>query len=113
MILYIGRNAVPLLLNDLFGPSCNSLLDLDPLQSTLPQLDTLISRQLRNVINYISETRPTRALFVQIARQTMDGAEHEFASLLVEDRNNEAQAYQEYLMYLHRQINMEVYYTFG
>ena len=108
MILYIGRNAVPLLLNDLFGPTYNSLSDLDPLQPTMPHLDTQISLQLRNTIAYINETRLTRALFVQIARQTMDGAEHEFASLLMEDRNSEAQAYQEYLAYLHRQINMEV-----
>ena len=108
MILYIGRNVVPLLLNDLFGPSFNSLSDLDPVQCTMPELATTISRQLRNTIAYIRETRPTRSLFVQIARQTIDGAEHEFASLLMEDRNNEAQAYHEYLAYLHRQINMEV-----
>ena len=113
MILYIGRNAVPLLLNDLFGPSCNSLSDLDPLQSTIPELDTQLSQQVRNTISYIRETRPTRALHVQIARQTMDGAEHEFASLLTEDRNNEAQAYHEYLAYLHRQINMEVLFLFS
>jgi hypothetical protein len=43
-----------------------------------------------------------------MTRQALDGAEHEFASLLVEDRNNEAQAYQEFLAYLHRQINLEV-----
>jgi protein transport protein SEC24 len=108
MILYIGRNVVPLLLNDLFGPSYNSLSDLDPLQSTMPDLNTQLSIQLRNTIGYISETRPTRSLFVQIARQTMDGAEQEFSSLMIEDRNNEAQAYHEYLAYLHRQINMEV-----
>jgi protein transport protein SEC24 len=108
MILYIGRNVVPLLLNDLFGPACNSLSDLDPLQSAMPDLDTQISLQLRNILAYISETRPARSLFVQIARQTMDGAEQELSSLLIEDRNNEAQAYQEFLAYLYRQINLEV-----
>ena len=108
MILYIGRNAVPLLLNDLFGPSCHSLSDLDSMQSGIPVLDTQLSLQLRNTIAYISETRLARSLHIQIARQTIDGAEHEFASLLVEDRNNEAQAYPDYLAYLHRQINMEV-----
>jgi protein transport protein SEC24 len=41
-------------------------------------------------------------------RQTLDGAELEFSTLLVEDRNNEAQAYTEFLAYLHRQINLEV-----
>ena len=73
-----------------------------------PPLDTPISIQLRNTIAYIKEIRPSRGLFIQIARATIDGAEHEFSSLLVEDRNNEAQAYGEYLPYLHRQINMEV-----
>jgi len=108
MILYLGRHVVPLLLNDLFGPFCNALTDLDFQMTVLPPLDTPISIQLRNIIAYIKETRPARALFIQIARATMDGAEHEFSSLLVEDRNNEAQAYGEYLPYLHRQINMEV-----
>jgi len=108
MILYIGRNAVALLLTDLFGPSSHSLSDLDPLQSTMPVLDTQISHQLRNTIAYISETRLARSLHVQIARQTIDGAEHEFASLLMEDRNNEAHAYHDYLTYLHRQVNLEV-----
>jgi len=108
MILYLGRHVVPLLLNDLFGPTFNSLTDLDFQQSVLPVLDTPISLQLRNTIAFIRETRPARALFIQIARATIDGAEHEFSSLLVEDRNNEAQAYTEYLPYLYRQINMEV-----
>ena len=110
MILYLGRHVVPLLLNDLFGPLCNALADLDFQMTVPPPLDTPISIQLRNTIAYINETRPSRALCIQIARATMDGAEHEFSSLLVEDRNNEAQAYGEYLPYLHRQINMEVFY---
>lgn len=108
MFLYLGRNVDPLLLNDLFGPGCNSLSDLDPLQCTLPELDTLLSVQLRNIIAHISETCPAKSLFVQIARQTLDGAELDLISLLVEDRNNEAQAYHDHLAYLHRQINLEV-----
>jgi protein transport protein SEC24 len=109
MILYIGRNAVPLLLNDLFGPTCNYLSDLDHLLSTMPEVDSTLSVQLRNILAYISDTRPARSLHVQIARQTIDGAEQEVASLLIEDRHNEAQAYQDFLLYLHRQINLEVF----
>lgn len=108
MILYIGRNAVPLLLNDLFGPTCNSLSDLDHLLSTMLEIETTLSVQLRNILAYIAESRPARSLHVQIARQTMDGAEQEVASMLMEDRHNEAQAYQDFLPYLHRQINLEV-----
>ena len=108
MILYIGRNAVRLLLNDIFGQSCNSLSDLDPLESSLPILDSQLSVQVRNILAYISDTRRTRSLHIQVARQTLDGAEHELSSLLVEDRNNEAQSYNEFLTYLHRHINLEV-----
>ena len=108
MYLYIGRNAIPLLLNDLFGPGCNSLSDLNPLHSTLPQVDSQISTQLHNLLAHISESRPSRSLHIQFVRQTLDGAELEFSTLLVEDRNNEAQAYTEFLAYLHRQINLEV-----
>jgi len=108
MFLYIGRNSIPLLLNDLFGPSCNSLSDINPLHSTLPQVDSQISTQLHNLLAYISESRPSRSLHIQLVRQTLDGAELELLTLLVEDRNNEAQAYTEFLAYLHRQINMEV-----
>jgi hypothetical protein len=109
MFLYIGRNAVPLLVNDLFGPSYNLLSDINVLQSTMPEVDSLLSIQLRNILAYISETRLSRSLHVQITRQTLDGAEHELMSLLVEDHNNEAQAYHEFLPYLHRQIHLEVF----
>jgi protein transport protein SEC24 len=108
LFLYIGRNAVPLLLNDIFGPTCNYLSDLNHLLSTMPEVETQLSVQLRNILAYIAETRPTRSLHVQIARQTIDGAEQEVTSLFIEDRHNEAQAYQDYLAYLHRQINLDV-----
>ena len=108
MILYIGRNTVPLLLNDLFGPTCHSLSDLDHLLSTMPEVETTLSVQLRNILAYIAESRPARSLHVQIARQTIDGAEQEVVSMLIEDRGSEAQAYQDFLPYLHRQINLEV-----
>jgi hypothetical protein len=109
MFLFIGRTAVPLLLNDLFGPMCNSLADLDPLLTSLPDTGAPISTQLRNLLAYVAESRPARALFVQIVREELDGAELELHTMLVEDRNNEAQAYHEYLAYLHRQINLEVF----
>jgi len=108
MYLYLGRNAVPLLLNDLFGPGCNLLSDLNPLHSSLPEVDSLLSTQVRNLLAYINESRPSRSLHIQIVRQSLDGAELELGTLLIEDRNNEAQAYTEFLTYMHRQINLEV-----
>jgi hypothetical protein len=38
----------------------------------------------------------------QLARQGLDGAEYEFARLLLEDRNNEAQSYVDWLVPAHR-----------
>jgi protein transport protein SEC24 len=108
MMLYLGRSVSPLFLNDLFGPNCNSLADLDPLNSSLPEIEGQLSLQVRNIIAYIRQSRPSRSLQIQITRQTLDGAEHEFNAMLVEDRNNESQSYLEYLAYLHKQVAMEV-----
>ena len=43
-----------------------------------------------------------------MARQGIDGAEFEFARLLVEDRNNEASSYVDWLVHVHRAIQMEL-----
>lgn len=45
---------------------------------------------------------------VQLARQGLDGAEYEFARMLVEDRNNEAQSYVDWLVHVHRYIQLEL-----
>ena len=45
---------------------------------------------------------------IQLARQGLDGSEYEFARLLLEDRNNEAQSYVDWLVNLHRHIQMEL-----
>ncbi len=45
---------------------------------------------------------------VQLARQGLDGAEYEFARLLLEDRNNEAQSYVDWLVHLHRALQLEL-----
>ena len=47
---------------------------------------------------------------IQLARQGLDGAEYEFARLLYEDRNGDAQSYVDWLVHVHRQIQMEVCY---
>lgn len=45
---------------------------------------------------------------IQLARQGMDGAEYEFARLLFEDRNNEQQSYVDWLVNVHRAIQLEL-----
>ncbi|QSZ31359.1 hypothetical protein DSL72_000924 [Monilinia vaccinii-corymbosi] len=78
----------PNLIIDLFGEGKDNLKALDPYLSSLPILQTHLSAQL--------------------ARQGLDGAEYEFARLLVEDRNNEAQSYVDWLVHLHRHVQLEL-----
>ncbi|WP_241371333.1 hypothetical protein, partial [Escherichia coli] len=76
--------------------------------SALPILETHLNAQVRNLTQYFSTIRGSKAVTIQLARQGMDGAEYEFARQLLEDRNNEAQSYVDWLVHLHRQINLEL-----
>lgn len=107
-LLWLHSSVSPNLLADLFGPGCNGLKAIDPFMSQLPLLETRLSAQVRNILQYLGECRGSKALTIQIARQGLDGAEYEFARLLFEDRNNEAQSYVDWLVHLHRHIQMEV-----
>lgn len=107
-LLWIHQNVSPNLLEDLFGPEHNSLKSLDPFASALPVLDTHLNAQVRNILQYLEGNRASKALTVQLARQGLDGAEYEFARLLYEDRNNEAQSYVDWLVHVHRHIQLEV-----
>ena len=57
-------------------------------QTTLPDLPTRLSAQMRNILSYFEE-RTGRSLPVLIARQNIDGTEIEFSNMLIEDSNNE------------------------
>lgn len=59
-------------------------------------------------MQYLSTVRGSKALTLQLARQGLDGSEFEFARLLVEDRNNEAQSYVDWLVHIHRHIQLEL-----
>ena len=107
-LLWLHAQVSPNLLEDLFGPGQTSLKELDAFQSTLPVLETHLNAQVRNILQYMERNRGSKALTLQLARQGLDGAEYEFARLLYEDRNNEAQSYVDWLVHLHRQIQMEV-----
>ncbi|KAI4200548.1 MAG: hypothetical protein LQ346_002347 [Caloplaca aetnensis] len=107
-LLWLHENVSPNLLEDLFGPDQTSLGELDPSLSSLPVLETHLNAQVRNLIAYWSSIRGSKALTLQLARQGLDGAEYEFARLLVEDRNNEAQSYVDWLVQLHRGIQVEL-----
>jgi len=74
----------------------------------LPILETHLNAQVRNILQYLEQVRGSKALTLQLARQGLDGAEYEFARMLGEDRNNEAQSYVDWLVHLHRHIQMEL-----
>ncbi|KAF1848226.1 uncharacterized protein K460DRAFT_393351 [Cucurbitaria berberidis CBS 394.84] len=107
-LLWLHAHVSPNLLEDLFGEGNNSLKALDPFLSTLPVLETHLNAQVRNILQYMEGTRASKALTIQLARQGLDGAEYEFARLLYEDRNNEAQSYVDWLVHVHRHIQLEL-----
>jgi hypothetical protein len=63
------------------------------MQTSLPELPTTLSAQIRNILARRLAQRGGRALRFFVARQNMDAAEIEFADLLAEDHNNAALAY--------------------
>ncbi|KAI9801720.1 MAG: COPII coat Sec23p-Sfb3p heterodimer component [Piccolia ochrophora] len=107
-LLWIHSHVSPNLLEDLFGDGRSSLASLDPFSPSLPILETHLNAQVRNILQYLATLRGSKALTVQLARQGLDGSEYEFARLLVEDRNNEAQSYVDWLVHVHRHIQLEI-----
>ncbi|CAZ85498.1 unnamed protein product [Tuber melanosporum] len=108
LLLWLHTHASLNLLQDLFGPEVNSLSDLDPNMCELPVLETHLNAQVRNLIHYLKTQRGSKAVSIQLARQGFDGAEYEFASSLVEDRNNEERSYVDWLVHVHKFIRLEV-----
>ncbi|KAK5020276.1 COPII coat Sec23p-Sfb3p heterodimer component [Cryomyces antarcticus] len=107
-LIWMHAQVSPNLLQDLFGEGHTTLKQLDAFASTLPVLETHLNAQVRNILQYLETTRGSKALTIQLARQGLDGAEYEFARLLYEDRNNEAQSYVDWLVHLHRHIQLEL-----
>ncbi|KAB8345862.1 hypothetical protein FH972_022917 [Carpinus fangiana] len=107
-LLWLHAHVSPNLLEDLFGEGMNSLKVLNPTMSALPVLQTHLNAQVRNILQFLEDNRGSKALTIQLARQGIDGAEFEFARLLFEDRNNEAQSYVDWLVHVHRHIQLEL-----
>jgi protein transport protein SEC24 len=108
VLLWLHASVSPNLIEDLFGPDKHSLHDLDPMLNELPILETLLNAQVRNLIQFMISSRGSKAASIQLARQGLDGSEFEYARMLVEDRNNEAQSYVDWLVHVHRAIQMEL-----
>lgn len=107
-LLWLHARVSPNFLEDMFGEGKTSLQALDPMLSSIPVLETHLNAQVRNLLAYWSSIRGSKGMSVQLARQGLDGAEYEFARMLVEDRNNEAQSYVDWLVHVHRNIQMEL-----
>lgn len=105
-LLWLGSNVSPKLLEDLYG--VNSLEELDPRMTALPKLPTKLSQQARNLVNDFARQRNKPFLPIIVARQNRDGTEVELANSLVEDQNNDAMSYVDYLCHVHRIITTEM-----
>jgi protein transport protein SEC24 len=108
LLLWIHSHVSPNLLADLFGEGYDSLNSLDPMMHELPLLETALNAQVRNIVQYLGTLRGSKKMSLQLARQGLDGAEYEFAAALVEDRNNDERSYVDWLVHVHKHIQLEV-----
>lgn len=108
LLVWFHAQTSPDLIADLFGEGHRTLQSLDAYTSELPVLETHLNCQVRNIIEFLKAQRGSKAAAVQLARQGIDGAEFEFARCLVEDRNNDAQSYVDWLVHIHRAVQLEV-----
>ncbi|KAK0649451.1 hypothetical protein B0T16DRAFT_410109 [Cercophora newfieldiana] len=107
-LLWFHAQTSPNLIQDLFGEDKTTLQSLDAYTSTIPVLATHLNAQVRNIIEFLRAMRGSKGLTIQLARQGIDGAEFEFARMLVEDRNNEAQSYVDWLVHIHKGVQLEL-----
>ena len=107
-LLWLHSHVSPALLEDLFGPGFTSLQSLPADLNEFPILQTHLNAQVRNLLAYWNSHLGSRKQTIQLARQGLDGAEYEFARLLVEDRNAEAQSYVDWLVHVHRGVQLDL-----
>lgn len=107
-LIWLHSHVSPALLEDLFGSGFATLQSLPADMHQLPVLQTHLNAQVRNLLSYWTSCGGSRKQTIQLARQGLDGAEYEFARLLVEDRNAEAQSYVDWLVHVHRGIQMDL-----
>jgi protein transport protein SEC24 len=102
-VLWVGGGVSTQILLDLFG--FDAWDHIGPHMGTLPKLDTLLSKQVHNLLGYFEAQRGICIPF-QVARQNIDAAELEFSNMLVEDENNDGMPYVDYICFMHKQISV-------
>ncbi|KAK9471011.1 uncharacterized protein V1510DRAFT_421388 [Dipodascopsis tothii] len=110
-LLYLPSSGLsPLLLQDLFGERVTSPSKLDAYTNVVPyDVETGLATQVRSILGFYDTTGGATSKCrstIQLARQGLDGAEYEFAALMVEDRNSEAMNYVDYLCHVHKHIQL-------
>ncbi|KAI0075537.1 sec24-like protein [Panus rudis PR-1116 ss-1] len=102
MVMWIGMNTSPQIFKDVFG--VEELTEINRNLTEPPLIESTLSTQIRNIIAKRAVERGGRLVKFMIARQNIDGAELEFSDMLVEDQNNAAMSYLDYLCLVHKQI---------
>lgn len=108
LILWIQKQVSPLLLRDLFGEYISNVGQLESDLNELPEVDTEVSRQARNLVKYFSNKVGIRFLGIKLAREELDGACYEFLAMLVEDKFVNSLGYVEYMSQIHRSVKTEL-----
>ncbi|AOW05398.1 Sec23/Sec24 trunk domain-domain-containing protein [Yarrowia lipolytica] len=106
LYLWLPSTVSPQLLNDLFGEDNNITRDLDPYMNSIPEVDSHINKQVRALVAHFEGLLGISHLNVQLCRPNLDGAEMEFQSLLVEDRNMGEYAYTDFVSHIHRHVKL-------
>jgi protein transport protein SEC24 len=107
LFLWIHSAVSPLLLRDIYD--VDLLEQIHPLQTVLPELNTHISQQCRNIVDYFAKYTGQNSLSIQICRQGLDGTEFEFGELLVEDRAlDKTESYVEFVSDIHKRIRAKI-----
>lgn len=101
LILWIGKEAVPLLIEDVFGVS--SLQDISAGKTTLPVLDTALNQKIHNIMSKLCSYDKGTILQPQlwVIRGGVDMALQNWAfSMLIEDRAESQPSYQQFISQL-------------